>query len=114
MKVSRACAIPDGRTDGTHSRREGGEGGAHGERGRRSFDALTALILAKWREIDAACDEMRRDASKAKKKPAVTFIVSVSRLSAVQTNCNMSMVRPFVYLYACMEVVNVKKADYKG
>ena len=88
MKVSRACAIPDGRTGRTVGGREEGDGGVLGdrgrERGRRSFDALTALILAKWRETDAACDEMRRDASKAKKKPAVTFIVSVSRLSAVR------------------------------
>ena len=60
------------RADGQDAQSEGGRRwrGSWGARG-GSFDALTALILAKWRETDAACDEMRRDASKAKKKPAV-------------------------------------------
>ena len=87
VKVSRACAIPDGRTDGrTVGRREGILG-----REGRSFDALTltALILAKWRETRhasrAPCDEMRCE--QGSKKPP-------RRLSASEANWKRNLVGP--------------------
>ena len=78
VKVSRACAIPDGRTDGRTVGRSEGIFGREGG----SFDALTltALILAKWRETRhasrAPCDEMRCEQGSKKTASAAVCIRS--------------------------------------